>query len=197
MHTISKKDLSNMDILTKSCRPTMVVTANGEVQTHEEATVHVTAILAQGHFVQTSVVCAQGEVRVFALYWLLRPLARFPHTMFRNYWQVPGTEWVQILRGPRLPSVKWPKVGQQHQRQPGKPSKPPQFHPEKGGSLSKPVWDRPSMLPQQMRAAATERGVIKASIAALRAEDTEGDDSSTSGFGEGPPCGVFWQHGSI
>ena len=40
MHMISKKDLSvaEMDILTKSCSPTIVITANGEVQTHEEAT---------------------------------------------------------------------------------------------------------------------------------------------------------------
>ena len=30
-----------MDTLTKSCNPTIVVTANGEVQTHEEATVYV------------------------------------------------------------------------------------------------------------------------------------------------------------
>ena len=43
MHMISKKDLSNaeMDTLTKSCRPTIVITANGEVQTHEEAIVYV------------------------------------------------------------------------------------------------------------------------------------------------------------
>ena len=43
MHTISKKDLSNaeMDTLTKSCSPTIVITANGEVQTHEEAIVYV------------------------------------------------------------------------------------------------------------------------------------------------------------
>ena len=43
MHMISKKDLSNaeMDTLTKSCSPTKVITANGEVQTHEEATVYV------------------------------------------------------------------------------------------------------------------------------------------------------------
>ena len=43
MHMISKKDLSNadMDTLTKSCSPTIVITANGEVQTHEEAIVHV------------------------------------------------------------------------------------------------------------------------------------------------------------
>ena len=43
MHMISKKDLSEaeMDILTKSRSPTIVMTANGEVQTHEEATVYV------------------------------------------------------------------------------------------------------------------------------------------------------------
>ena len=43
MHMISKKDLSKaeMDTLTKSCSPTIVITANGEVQTHEEAIVYV------------------------------------------------------------------------------------------------------------------------------------------------------------
>ena len=43
MHMISEKDLNNaeMDTLTKSCSPTIVMTANGEVQTHEEAIVHV------------------------------------------------------------------------------------------------------------------------------------------------------------
>ena len=43
MHMISNKDLSDaeMDTLTKSCSPTTVITANGEVQTHEEATVYV------------------------------------------------------------------------------------------------------------------------------------------------------------
>ena len=43
MHVISKRDLSKaeMDTLTKSCRPTIVITANGEVQTHEEAIVYV------------------------------------------------------------------------------------------------------------------------------------------------------------
>ena len=46
MHMISKKDLSNaeMDTLTKSCSPTTVITANGEVQTHEEAIVYVKAL---------------------------------------------------------------------------------------------------------------------------------------------------------
>ena len=43
MHMIRKKDLSNaeMDTLTKSCSLAIVITANGEVQTHEEATVYV------------------------------------------------------------------------------------------------------------------------------------------------------------
>ena len=43
MHMISKKDLNSveMDNLTKSCSPTIVITANGEVQTPEEATVYV------------------------------------------------------------------------------------------------------------------------------------------------------------
>ena len=43
MHMISKKDLSNaeMDTLTKSCSPTIVITDNGEVQTQEEAIVYV------------------------------------------------------------------------------------------------------------------------------------------------------------
>ena len=40
---ISKKDLNDaeMHLLTKSCSPAIVITANGEVQTHEEATVYV------------------------------------------------------------------------------------------------------------------------------------------------------------
>ena len=43
MHVISKKELNSaeMDTLTKSCSPTIVITANGAVQTHEEATVYV------------------------------------------------------------------------------------------------------------------------------------------------------------
>ena len=43
MHMISKKDLNSaeMDTLTKSYGPTIVITAKGEVQTHEAATVYV------------------------------------------------------------------------------------------------------------------------------------------------------------
>ena len=46
MHKISKKDLidAEMDTLTKLCSLTIVITANGEVQTHEEATVRVKKI---------------------------------------------------------------------------------------------------------------------------------------------------------
>ena len=43
MHMISKNDLNDaeMDTLTKSCNPTIVLTANGEVQTNDEATINV------------------------------------------------------------------------------------------------------------------------------------------------------------
>ena len=42
MHMISRKDLTNveMDTLTTSRSPTIVITPNGEVQTHEEAAVY-------------------------------------------------------------------------------------------------------------------------------------------------------------
>ena len=43
MHMISKKDLNSakLESVTTSRSPTTVITANGEVQTHEEATVYV------------------------------------------------------------------------------------------------------------------------------------------------------------
>ena len=43
MHTLSKKDLSSdeMETLRRSRPPTVVVTANGEVQTNEEGQVYV------------------------------------------------------------------------------------------------------------------------------------------------------------
>ena len=43
MHMISKKDMNSADLetLTSSRSPTTVITANGEVQTHEDATVYV------------------------------------------------------------------------------------------------------------------------------------------------------------
>ena len=46
MHMVSKKDLNSAELETMrtSRSPTTVVTANGEVQTREEATVHVTQL---------------------------------------------------------------------------------------------------------------------------------------------------------
>ena len=43
MHMIGEKDLSDeeMDTLTKSCSAAIIITANGEVQTHEEAIAYV------------------------------------------------------------------------------------------------------------------------------------------------------------
>ena len=43
MHMISKKDLNSAELetVTTSISPTTFITANGEVQTHEEATVYV------------------------------------------------------------------------------------------------------------------------------------------------------------
>ena len=43
MHMFSKMDLNSaeLEIVTTSRSPTTVIAANGEVQTHEEATVHV------------------------------------------------------------------------------------------------------------------------------------------------------------
>ena len=67
MHMISKKDLSNaeMDTLTKSCSPTIVITANGEVQTHEEAIVYVKELdifLTMKVFENTPAVLSLGKL---------------------------------------------------------------------------------------------------------------------------------------
>ena len=67
MHMISKKDLSDaeMDTLTKSCSPTKVITANGEVKTHEEATVYVKELnmfLTMKVFENTPAVLALGKL---------------------------------------------------------------------------------------------------------------------------------------
>ena len=64
---ISKKDLSEaeMDTLTKSCSPTMVITANGEAQTHEEAIVYVQELdifLTLKILEDTSAVLSLGKV---------------------------------------------------------------------------------------------------------------------------------------
>ena len=52
MHMIGKKDLSDaeMDTLTKSCSPAIIITASGEVQTHEEATRYASSLIARKPF---------------------------------------------------------------------------------------------------------------------------------------------------
>ena len=67
MHMISKKSLNSADTdtLTKSCSPTIVITANGEVQTHEEATVYVKELnifLTMKVFENTPAVLSLGKL---------------------------------------------------------------------------------------------------------------------------------------
>ena len=68
MDMISKKDLSDaeIDTLTKSCSPTIVITANGEVQTQEEATVYVKELdifLSMKVIENTPAVLSLGKLR--------------------------------------------------------------------------------------------------------------------------------------
>ena len=67
MLMISKKDLNDaeMDTLTKSCSHTIVITANGEVQTHEEAIVYVKELdifLTMKVFESTPAVISLGKL---------------------------------------------------------------------------------------------------------------------------------------
>ena len=66
MHMISKKDLSDaeIDTLTKSCSPTIVITANGEVQTHVQAIVYVKELekLTMKVFENTPAVLSLGKL---------------------------------------------------------------------------------------------------------------------------------------
>ena len=67
MHMISKKDLNSADTdtLTKSCSPTIVITADGEVQTHEEAIVYVKELdifLTMKVLEDTPAVLSQGKL---------------------------------------------------------------------------------------------------------------------------------------
>ena len=67
MNMISRKDLNSaeMDTLTKSCSPTIVITANGEVQTHEEVTVCVKELdifLTMKVFENTPAVLSLGKL---------------------------------------------------------------------------------------------------------------------------------------
>ena len=67
MHMISKKDLNSaeLDTLTTSRSPTTVITANGEVQTHEKATIYVKELdifLTMKVLEDTPAVLSQGKL---------------------------------------------------------------------------------------------------------------------------------------
>ena len=67
MHMINKKELNSaeMNTLTKSCSSTIVITANGEVQTHEEATAYVKELdifLTMKVFEDTPAVLSLGKL---------------------------------------------------------------------------------------------------------------------------------------
>ena len=67
MHMISKKDLNSAELepVTTSRSPTTVITANGEVQTHEEATVYVKELdifLTMEVFEDTPAVLSLGKL---------------------------------------------------------------------------------------------------------------------------------------
>ena len=69
MHMVSRKYLSDaeMDSLTKLCSPTILIPANGEVQTHEEATVYVKEMdtfLKMKVFENTPAVLSLGKLYV-------------------------------------------------------------------------------------------------------------------------------------
>ena len=90
-------------------------------------------------------------------------------------------------RGPRPPSVKWPKAGQQQQRQPGKPSKPPQFHPEKGFIVEALCVGSPQHASTADASSRHRKGVEDQGIDRRTSSGRHrGDDSSASGIGEGP-----------
>ena len=99
MHMISKKDLNDaeMDTLTKSCSPTIVITANGEVQTHEEATVYVKELdifLTMKVLENTPAVLSLGKLcdeHVYSYEWIN---GQKPHLIKNGIWiqciVVPG-----------------------------------------------------------------------------------------------------------
>ena len=67
MHMITKKNVNSveMETLTTSCSPTTVITANGEVQTHEEASVYVKELdifLTMKVFEDTPAVLSLGKL---------------------------------------------------------------------------------------------------------------------------------------
>ena len=107
MHMISKKDLSDaeMDTLTKSSSPTIVLTANGEVPTHEEATVYVKELdkfLTMKVLENTPAVLSLGKLcdeNGYSYEWIN---GQKPH-LIKNGIRIPcNTENIVLSRGSRL-----------------------------------------------------------------------------------------------
>ena len=89
MHTISKKDLNSVELETVSTSrsPTTVITANGEVQTHEEATVHVKELdifLTMEVLEDTPAVSSPGKLCDEHGYSYERINGRKPHLIQKN-----------------------------------------------------------------------------------------------------------------
>ena len=107
MHLISKKDLSDaeMDTLTKSCSPTIVITANGEVQTQEEAIVYVKELdifLTMKVLENTPAVLSLGKLcdeNGYSYEWINGDVTRTTHTnldvkqekRIDDYWNIDGS----------------------------------------------------------------------------------------------------------
>ena len=107
MHMISKKDLSKaeMDTLTKSCSPTIVITANGEVQTQEEAIVYVKELgifLTMKVLENTPTVLSLGKLcdeNGYSYEWIN---GQKPHLIKNGFRIICNTEKLRSYRGPRL-----------------------------------------------------------------------------------------------
>ena len=96
MHKISNKDLSDAEmdtLMTKSYSPTIVITANGEVQTHEEATVYVEEL---GTFLTMKVL--ENTPAVLSLGKL------FDENGYSNEW-INGQKRHLIKNGIRIPCI--------------------------------------------------------------------------------------------
>ena len=95
--SMRKKDLSDaeMDTLTKSCSPTIVVTANGEVQTHEEAIVYVKELdmfLTMKVLENTPAVLSPGKLcdeNGYSYEWIT---GQKPHLIKDGIWIICNTE---------------------------------------------------------------------------------------------------------
>ena len=107
VHMISKQDLNDaeMDTLTKSCSPTIVITANGEVQTHEEAKVYVKELgifLTMKVIENTPAVLSLGKLCDENGYSYERINGQTPHLIKKRDSDTMQHEELRSYRGSRL-----------------------------------------------------------------------------------------------